>query len=664
MSSINSSDSEDYEHYNFQVNYSKNDFNDDLLKKHFSKKTNIKSNEYSEIKIFNKPSEKSKQLPTNNEKIISEISKLKANNNNQNISQFERIKLEENLVNKYGKGYKLLKLSGYKIGSGLGINEQGITDPIEVKMKMNKGGINPNDEHLNPLNNDEKNNYLLGKKRINLNEKVQKLNKEFEGFEELINNYKNNNKDEKLLKIIENYKRQFKKKRKKNKFNELINRTINYKLLKNFDVETNKKIITNLIFLTKNKILEYINNSYNNINNKIINNKLSINTIEEIDKYSNKINTEEIFINKIKNILYENIEYNNLQIINEYIIKFINLFNSNKYLYKNKYNTLTIFCMHNCIKYINDLKLNIEQYLSKEISSNLIKIYYNIKKLINNVYNEEYNNEKKNDGLFKYSKFSDENNKSNKFYNLFLYETLLNKMEILIIKEWNIKDYNIILLFFNIYDEIISKFCKAFLSDLITNQILLFLKSEYEFLPKNKESLFINKWIHPLYEILIYKNIEDINIYVENQIKENILSWNLENLEEFNYLIDLLIPWKKIFNKNFWIEIKEKFFIPKIKYLINIFEINNNNNDVNFNIIYIIEILDKFEIINNEESIKLLNLLFQKIMVEINKNNNIQKIELIYNKLKEQISYFLNNSVIKNLLKNILILIYKLKKTT
>jgi hypothetical protein len=51
-------------------------------------------------------------------------------------------------------------------------------------------------------------------------------------------------------------------------------------------------------------------------------------------------------------------------------------------------------------------------------------------------------------------------------------------------------------------------------------------------------------------------------------------------------------------------------------------------------------------------------------MVEINKNNNIQKIELIYNKLKEQISYFLNNSVIKNLLKNILILIYKLKKNT
>ncbi len=588
MSSINSSDSDDNEHYNFQVNYSKNDFNDDLLKKHFSKKTNIKSNEYSEIKIFNKPSEKSKQLPTKNEKIISEISKLKANNNNQNISQFERIKLEENLVNKYGKGYKLLKLSGYKIGSGLGINEQGITDPIEVKMKMNKGGINPNDEHLNPLNNDEKNNYLLGKKRINLNEKVQKLNKEFEGFEELINNYKNNNKDEKLLKIIENYKRQFKKKRKKNKFNELINRTINYKLLKNFDVETNKKIITNLIFLTKNKILEYINNSYNNINNKIINNKLSINTIEEIDKYSNKINTEEIFINQIKNILYENIEYNNLQIINEYIIKFINLFNSNKYLYKNKYNNLTIYCMHNCIKYINDLKLNIEQYLSKEISSNLIKIYYNIKKLINNVYNEEYNNEKKNDGFFKYSKFNDENNKSNKFYNLFLYETLLNKMEILIIKEWNIKDYNIILLFFNIYDEIISKFCKAFLSDLITNQILLFLKSEYEFLPKNKDSLFINKWIHPLYEILIYKNIEDINIYVENQIKENILSWNLENLEEFNYLIDLLIPWKKIFNKNFWIEIKEKFFIPKIKYLIIIYKINNNN-DI-FNIIYIIEI--------------------------------------------------------------------------
>ena len=663
MSSINSSDSDDNEHYNFQVNYSKNDFNDDLLKKNFSKKINIKSNEYSEIKIFNKPSEKNKQLPTKNEKIISEISKLKANNNNQNISQFERIKLEENLVNKYGKGYKLLKLSGYKIGSGLGINEQGITDPIEVKMKMNKGGINPNDEHLNPLNNDEKNNYLLGKKRINLNEKVQKLNKEFEGFEELINNYKNNNKDEKLLKIIENYKRQFKKKRKKNKFNELINRTINYKLLKNFDVETNKKIITNLIFLTKNKILEYINNSYNNINNKIINNKLSINTVEEIDKYSNKINTEEKFINQIKNILYENIEYNNLQIINEYIIKFINLFNSNKYLYKNKYNNLTIYCMHNCIKYINDLKLNIEQYLSKEISSNLIKIYYNIKKLINNVYNEEYNNEKKNDGFFKYSKFNDENNKSNKFYNLFLYETLLNKMEILIIKEWNIKDYNIILLFFNIYDEIISKFCKAFLSDLITNQILLFLKSEYEFLPKNKESLFINKWIHPLYEILIYKNIEDINIYVENQIKENILSWNLENLEEFNYLIDLLIPWKKIFNKNFWIEIKEKFFIPKIKYLINIFEINNNN-DINFNIIYIIENLDKFEIINNEESIKLLDLLFQKIIVEINKNNNIQKIELIYNKLKEQISYFLNNSVIKNLLKNILILIYKLKKNT
>ena len=73
----------------------------------------------------------------NEEKLISEISKNEMKNK---VNLLKNEKLEKNLSEKYGKGFKLLKMSGYKIGSGLGKLEQGITDPIEIQMKKGKSG--------------------------------------------------------------------------------------------------------------------------------------------------------------------------------------------------------------------------------------------------------------------------------------------------------------------------------------------------------------------------------------------------------------------------------------------------------------------------------------------------------------------------------------------
>ena len=76
----------------------------------------------------------------------------------------EKSKMEENLESKYGKGYKILKMAGYKLGKGLGKEEQGITDPILVKKRKERAGINNEEENEEVFEIGKENNFILGKR--------------------------------------------------------------------------------------------------------------------------------------------------------------------------------------------------------------------------------------------------------------------------------------------------------------------------------------------------------------------------------------------------------------------------------------------------------------------------------------------------------------------
>ena len=169
-------------------------------KKIHNNNQDIESRINSEIKIFQKPSDF--QKPDKNQflKIISNQKSLSNENNikdilikedeinkdkskNKEQKTFQEKKLEENLESKYGKGYKILKMAGYKLGKGLGKEEQGITDPILVKKRKERAGINNEIENEEEFDIGKDNNFLLGKKRKSEENNYEETNEEFKNFD-------------------------------------------------------------------------------------------------------------------------------------------------------------------------------------------------------------------------------------------------------------------------------------------------------------------------------------------------------------------------------------------------------------------------------------------------------------------------------------------------
>jgi len=69
--------------------------------------------------------------------------------------------LEKDLTTKYGKGQKLLeKMGGYKVGQGIGKNNQGILNPVEAVAKKDKSGLGK-DGLYNPLEDMKANNINM-----------------------------------------------------------------------------------------------------------------------------------------------------------------------------------------------------------------------------------------------------------------------------------------------------------------------------------------------------------------------------------------------------------------------------------------------------------------------------------------------------------------------
>ena len=219
------------------INFFKNKekFDSELLD--YNKKIHRKNKESqinSEIKIFEKPSS-NQGIKNNDDKndFLKVISRQKNSSNNNieeiifkqdemNINKekiknkeqktFQEKKLEENLESKYGKGYKILKMAGYKLGKGLGKEEQGITDPILVKKRKERAGINNEKENEEEFDIGKDNNFILGKKRKIEENNYEETNEEFKNFDLLLEEYNKEKNNEKVWKLLDEDRKIKKKK--------------------------------------------------------------------------------------------------------------------------------------------------------------------------------------------------------------------------------------------------------------------------------------------------------------------------------------------------------------------------------------------------------------------------------------------------------------------
>lgn len=610
------------------------------------------------------------------------IDKPTLNNKNKNLQEkfAEAIKgdnpvkannkhLEKNLEEKYGIGYQLLKKAGYKIGNGLGKEEQGITDPIEIKKRTKNSGLAKNNEYEDVFKNDKKNNFVLGKKRENESKIKEEINEDILNFENLINEYRNNpNNEEKIMKLLS----QVKKEKRVKQFNVVNPNSKNQ--------NKNKEYYANLLYQTKNKVCDYLLLYYSNSNNKVVYEKLS-ETVND-DNKNNFIECEE------KQKFLENLQKNkNLYLtplidctdkekvllsIQSFITNYITLCNQHERLYKYSYNKLTKFCLEKVIILIKSLNLSKVSFLSTSISKQLISICKDIKVLLDKTYNET---PIENLSEHMFSKKDNQNKedfpyeKANKYYCLFLHEILIKNLIQIINIEWNVLEYDKLVLFFKIYKQILPKCFLNFLSDLISTKIISWLNHNYEFLPE-KENLNVHFWIHPWFDIINLESVSKISYLLQKKIMDNIHSWGIEDEEVNMKLISLLVPWKNIFDKQFSKDLFKKFYGPKLNYLFDKIEINPMNQKLDtFIIMFQLndnDIVPKekcVEILKNKFFNKFIKVLDQWLKTGKKTKEKKEEIEIWYKGWKELFKdNYLQFEEIKNEFKDALILIYNYTK--
>ncbi len=144
------------------------------------------------------------------------------------------------------------------------------------------------------------------------------------------------------------------------------------------------------------------------------------------------------------------------------------------------------------------------------------------------------------------------------FFNIFLFSFLffilfyIFFLVLFLIKlQWNIKEYYPLVSFFTLSNNITPKYFINYLSEIISNKILDFLNSNYKFKPQNSAQLNIHFWIHPLLDIISFESINKIIFFIQNNIENNIIEWNIEDDDQLYNLIKLLNPWKKYSTVNF-----------------------------------------------------------------------------------------------------------------
>ena len=645
-----------------------------------------------EIKIYQKPSTIQDNQNSEKNQFLTIISRQKNNskdinlneielkpyqtskNKNQNINQIKTFKekqLEENLESKYGKGYKILKMAGYQLGKGLGKEEQGITDPILVKKRKERAGINNEEEYEEAFDMGKNNDFILGKKRLNEEKAYEETNEEFKNFDLILEEYNKKDKNsEKIWNLLDEDRRIKKKyynkggkylgfsnfrKKFKDDFPELKGKKINLKNLKNIENNDLKEKIAKMLWVTKDKIVDKLRQYYENENNKFIYEKVHNNTDNEKNKISENLDNENILLEKISDnykIYKEPLNQNNLISINNFIEEYLKLYELNHLLYQKYLNKFSLHCLKTCISFLEKMNLDIKSLLDKDKGKQISLIFSNMKKLLYNTYNKEENfieGEKK-DITNKINLDEDDDfNKANDYYNMFLYHILLNKLIFYIENNWDVKNSKPIINIAHIYSDILPKYFIDLLNKKISSCIISYLNKNYHFIYSNNnianDNLNIHIWIHPLLDILSLDALTEILNIIEQKIKHSIKMWDINNYEQSQLLINLLSPWSKLFGEEFWKYLYKKFFEPNFHKMFSNLYLNIEEKVENIHCIKYMFNLNEKKIIPSKKCAKILKKYFLEKIKDFAKDwirkyrNNYEKNQTMMKWLLDAINY-------------------------
>ena len=630
----------------------------------------------SEIKIFPKPSQDPNKGKNDENQFLTIISRQKnAKNKNddeidiqplEKISKktFQEKKMEENLESKYGKGYKILKMAGYQLGKGLGKEEQGITDPILVKKRKERAGINNDEEYENAFDMGKNNNFILGKKRLSDDKAYEETNEEFKNFDLIIDEFKKDkNNDKKIWSLLDEDRRIKKKyhgkggrffgfanfrKKFKEDFPELKGKEISLKSIENIGDEKQKEMIAKLLWMSKDKIVDKLRQYYENQNNKFIYEKVHDNTDNEKNKISSNLDDESLFLKKLNEnkYIYKSPKSNDLLSIINFIDEYIKLYEINPSMYNKLLNKFSLYCLKTTLTNIEKMNLDIISLLDKEKGKQLVLIFTKIKKLLNNTYNQNGINldEDKDDKYISSPKKSnyinkleeEDFNKANDYFNMFVSQILINKLIFYIENKWNVKDSKPIINLKHLYSELISKSFNDIIDKKISSCIINYINKNYHFTPStNSDDLKIHIWIHPLLDILSLDSLADILNIIEKKIKHSIKSWNISNDNESELLINLLTPWSKLFEESFWKDLYKKYFLPNFHKMFTNLYLRIDENVENIHCIKLLFILNDKRILPSKKCAKILKKFFLDKMKTFIKDwlrrnrNNIEKSQII-----------------------------------
>jgi hypothetical protein len=551
--------------------------------------------------------------------------------------------MEENLESKYGKGYKILKMAGYQLGKGLGKEEQGITDPILVKKRKERAGINNDEDYENAFDLGKNNNFILGKKRLNDDKNYEETNEEFKNFDLIIEEFKKDkNNDKKIWSLLDEDRRIKKKyygkggkffgfanfrKKFKEDFPELKGKEIILKNIENLGDEKQKETIAKMLWVTKDKIVDKLRQYYENENNKFIYEKVHNNTDNEKNKIASNLEDESLFFKKIndnKNVLKEPKQHNDLLSIINFVDNYIKIYEINPILYQKLLTKFSLYCLKTTIIFIEEMNLDVKSLLDKEKGKQIASILLKIKKLLNNTFNKEVLNEE--EDINDNNKYLSNNNKSNilnnleeddfdkadNYFNMFVSRILYNKLIFFIENNWNVQDSKPIINLNHLYSNILSKSFIDLLNKKISTSIINYINKHYHFIPNNNDNnnLKIHAWIHPLLDILSLDALADILNIVEQKMRNSIKKWNISNVSESELLISLLTPWSKLFGESFWKDLYKKFFLPNFHKMFSNLYLRIDENVDSMHPIKLLFILNDKKILPSKKCAKILKKFF------------------------------------------------------
>ena len=688
---------------NFNSSKNKDKYYSNLIeynKKLHKNNQNLESKINSEIKIYEKPSILKDSKNSTQNQLLSVISHQKNTSNEINLNEielkpnislinkdktktndqksFKEKKMEENLELKYGKGYKILKMAGYQLGKGLGKEEQGITDPILVKKRKERAGINNQEENEESFDMGKDNNFILGKKRMNEEKAYEETNEEFKNFDLILEEYTKDKNSEKIWNLLDEDRRIKKKyygkggrafgfnnfrKKFKGDFPELKGKEIILKNMENLEKDELKEKIAKMLWVTKDKIVDKLRQYYENENNKFIYEKIHKNTDNEKNKIYENLEDENILLNNLNNtnIYKEPDKHRDLQSIINFIEEYLKLYEANSTLYKKYLNKMSLYCLKTTISFLEEMNLDIKILLDKDNGKQISLIFSKMKKLLNITYNNEDNliDEDKEDN--KYLPNPDKKNnilnnldiddidKAGDYYNMFLSQILFYKLLFFIENKWNVENSKPIINISHIYSEILPKHFIEILNKKVSSSIINYLNKNYHFIysknSANNENLKIHTWIHPLLDILSLDALTDILRIIEQKIRHSIKSWNLNNIEESQLLINLLSPWSKLFGEEFWKDLYKKFFSPNFHKMFSELYLNIDEKIENLHCIKLMFTLNERKIIPSKKCSKILKkYFFDKLKIFIKDWNkkygyNIEKNQIVSNWITDGINY-------------------------